>query len=141
MYMIVKYLPKSMAIDDLVDGLQPLLKSGLFRKTGQIKAIKFIALVNKERRIIERHALVRLCSEPVRLRLIRAFNKSEIKKQLQFSREHNCSKELIASNYTVRSWRNDRRLNANLQPPEVNRRQFDRRRPGLSVYPLIEKTF
>jgi len=142
MYMIVKNLPKSINIDALADGLQPLLKGGLFHKKGQIKAIKMIALVNKERRIIERHALVRLCSESARLRLIKAFNGSEYKKLLQIGDDSsNCPKELTASNYVVRSWRNDRRKSSEVESRKKNHRHLERRRLDLLVYPLLEKTF
>jgi len=142
MYMIVKYLPRSLTIDSLADGLHPLLKSGFFRRKGEIRAIKFVALANKERRIVERHALVRLCSEPVKLKLIKAVNQSDIRRMLLSPDEFEClPKALIASDYVVRSWRNDRRQIASLYPQVPDRRQSERRRSGFSIYPLVEKCF
>lgn len=137
MYVIVKHLPSEIAICDFKERIEPLIKGGIIRKNGEIKAIKFIELVDKSNRFVELHAIVRVCSEDSRRRLIKGVNSRKFMENIMS--DYPGAKPLVAADYVIRHWTNDRRIPIDsVKMKEDSCQRICERRRLLKLFPLQE---
>lgn len=136
MYTIIKNIPHNAGIDQIHDLANPMLKAGLFQKEGKILAIKILERVFRDHSNKERYALVRVCSESARKRLIKCINKLNI--QYPVITEDVVFKKVTASEFKVRHHSNDRRM---LSKSAVEKRGNERRILGSKMLTLSEKSY
>lgn len=136
MYTILKHIHESVTIDALECYLRPLIKGSFFQCRGELKAIIIIQLYEKSGIPVERHALIRVCSEPVKQRLIKKLNKQN------FIDELGQTQSVQAAEYVIRQIMNDKRANSQARLNDrAERRRNERRRLGLKVVHVEEKDF
>lgn len=134
MYTIIKHIPATMTAEQLAEFVQPAIKGRFFQKAGKIKAIKLMTIKDKDGNSIEYHALIRVCLDSVKKRMIKFINSQTIKK-------HNHQK-LMAQDFITRHWSNDRRTNIHESARNIdNHRRFDRRRSGIRFVTVAEIHF
>lgn len=131
MYITIKHLHNRITIDDLEAFVQPNLKGGIFQKPANLQALKIIGLINTRGKVIERHCLLRVTPESANKRLIKALSSKSIH-----------SKKFVVSSYTIRHWNNDRRIDTEIASTyPSNQRNDDRRRKGLKLFIMNEKSY
>jgi len=136
MYVILRNIHESVKIDNLERYLRPFLEGGLFRRKGELRAIIIIGLFEKSGAYVERHALIRVCSDRIRRRLIKDLNK-----QLYVD-EDGQKQKVRAAEYVVRKIMNDKRDTGFKEiMNERERRKCERRRLGLKVVHIAEKDY
>lgn len=139
MYVIIKYIPAGMTLDELENYVFPPVKGSFFQKKGHIKALKIIQLVDKTGKPIERHGLVIVDSEDIKKRVIKSLNPKNHAHKVFFDENFDvkfCSVE----EYYIRHWSNDRRTETAAQSSaNDDLRIADRRRRGLSLVAQFEK--
>lgn len=138
MYIIIKHIPKAMTLDQLEGLIRPIVQGKLFEKKGQLKALKILRRVFRNRIEIEHHALVRVCSDPVRKRLIRVINNNTYSDPTTPSGQ--LPKRISASVFVIRHHGNDRRI-AIKNIADVEKRGKDRREFGSKMIPIFERTY
>ncbi|MDD2760545.1 MAG: hypothetical protein PHH11_09675 [Methylomonas sp.] len=136
MYAILKNIHHAASIDHLEAYVTPLLKGSFLQRDGELKAIVIIQLNDKFGIAVERHALVRVCSDKVRRRLIKALNK-------QFYVDEDGQRlHVRADEYVVRLIMNDKRVNGSeFVWVKNDSRKGERRRLGLKIVHVPEKDF
>lgn len=136
MYIILKNIHQSVTTDCLEFYLRPFLEGNFFQRKGELRAIIIIQLNDKSGSYVERHALIRVCSDKIRRRLINALNKQ------RYVDEDGLRQKVRASEYVVRQIVNDRRV-AGWKAVQIQRdlRKSERRRLGLKVVHVAEKDF
>lgn len=136
MYIILKNIHQSVTIDCLASYLKPFLEGGFFRRKGKLRAIVIIQLINKSGAYIERHALIRVCSDKIKKRLIKDLNKQS------YVDDEGQKQKVQAAEYAIRQIMNERRASG-LKELRVQRdlRKSERRRLGLKVVHVAEKEF
>jgi hypothetical protein len=131
-FIIVKNLPTTIDIDQLEDYVAPSLKGRFLQKKGHLRAIKIIELLDRKRKPVERHGLLRVYPDNIKKRVIRSL-KHRLILGLRYA----------VDEYVIRHWSNDRRLNTfftpAMSPTKENRRNADRRRRGLRMVTVAEK--
>lgn len=139
MYTIIKHIPNTMTIEQLEGLAANVLAGGLFRRKGELKAIKILQLVDKNKKPIEYHALLRVSPEFARERLIKTINSDSGKSSLQRLDPSFDVSKLSAADYVVRYYGNDKRA-ADTTAVE-QQRQNERRRIYLRIRTLSEKLY
>ncbi len=136
MYAILKNIHSWVTIDNLEDYLRPFLKGAFFQRDGQLKSIVIIQLNDKSGDAVERHALIRVCSDKARKRMIKSLNK-------QFFIDEGGQRQPVrAAEYVVRQIINDKRGNDfEKMMARGELRRGERRRLGLKVIRVAEKDF
>lgn len=134
MYAIIKNIPDGITAEKLAELIQPVVKGKFFQKTGKLQAIKILQIIDQHGGPLEYHALVRVCADPIKLRLIRSLDCKLI------GNDENAN--ISVSEFVVRHWSNDRRSNSR-QYMEFgqNRRVADRRRYRLKFVTQAELHF
>lgn len=103
---------------DINNFMSPVLKGGMFQKTGYIERIKFMVLKDGANNILESHGIVTIDSEVAGERAILKLNRKKFK-----------GKYIAVRKYHIRSRYNDPRINRReLSEALVNKRKVDRRR-------------
>lgn len=127
MFIIVKKINPGIKIENIVRFMAPAMKSPLFKKKGVIQSIKIIQLLDKNRRILERHGIIRITNKPT-------------KKVVSHLKGRVKGGERQVDEYIIRMWTNDRRTNVAESVAYPNdRRKADRRRKGLTIVTVCEK--
>lgn len=122
MFIIVKHIHASVAIDDLEQFVRPALKGGWWQKPAELKSIRIIGLVDLSDLLVERHVLMRITPHSEKNRVIKVLNNREIALQ-----------NYQVAEYILRHWRN------NNQPNNARRAGNERRRLHLKLHNLHEK--
>lgn len=134
MYAILKNIHQSATVDSIEIFLQPFLKGSFFHRKIELRAIKIIQLNDKSGAPIERHALIRVCSDKTRKRLIKILNKQT------FRDEQNKKQPVRAAEFVLRQGMNERRNHDGLTIRQ-DARKHERRRAGLKISPIAEKVY
>ena len=133
MFVIIKHIESGIDLED-IEKLAFLVPKGWFnRKTGIIKAIKLIGLETSSGNLVERHSLIRLQPDSYKKQLIKTLNSQNLN-----------GVKVLAADYAIRHWSNDPRQDQKisfLSSGQKNRRKNDRRRAGLSMVKIAEKTY
>lgn len=132
MYVIIKNLLPSISIDDLEEFVIPAAKGRFFQKKGTIKSLKIIELVCAKTGVsVERHGLVIVDSDSIKKRLIKSLNGQSIGNV-----KHSVGE------YVIRHWSIDSRSgDLPFKRPTLDRRKSDRRRSGLNMIAVSQKSF
>lgn len=131
MIIFLRRIPGNTKKHEIIDFINPILKGGLFQKSGHIEQIKILVLKNTQNNILEFHGLVTIDSEQVGKRIIKKLNRKYFK-----------DKPIAVREYHHRTWHNDPRINMHEQNEElVNRRRSDRRRARLEVVEDVPTQF
>lgn len=127
MFIILKDIKLGTKVDHIEQFVLPAMKPGLFFKKGIIRSIKIILLIDANKRMIARHAIIRVSNIPA--------NKIVNKLKGRSTKQENKIAE-----YVVRNWRNDRRIDtsSSLAFPD-DRRKADRRKTGFRIVTVCEK--
>lgn len=129
MFIIVKNIKSDVKIKDIASLIKPAMKNSPFFKQGIIQSIKIILFLDKNRRIVEKHGLVRVANKPAKKVV------SHLKKE-----GHAKGVEQQVDEYVIRMWSNDRRTNlAESSAYPNDRRKADRRRKGFKIVTVCEK--
>lgn len=129
MIIFLRDIPAKTSKNDIVDHFDPLLKGGLFEKTGQIENVQILALKDTKENTYEFHGLVTIDSDAVAKRIIKKLNRKAF-----------IGKPIIVREYFHRSWQNDRRVNMGEWNDELeDRRKGSRRRTDIeNVQDLVD---
>jgi len=132
MYVIIKNLLPSVSIDDLEEFVIPAAKGRFFQRKGAIKSLKIIELVCAKSGVsVERHGLVIVDSDAIKKRLIKSLNGQSISNVKQSVGE-----------YVIRHWSVDSRSSGlPFKRPTLDRRKSDRRRSGLNMIAVSQKSY
>lgn len=133
MHIIIKHIPMILLIDELESHLHSLLKAGMFKKQGQLKALKMLQLIDKNHRPAESHALVWTDSTASNQRLIKSINAGSFQDNFLSIDDEICNFDNItATEFSIRHFSNDRRLQPDRKEGHITkhfeRRAKDRRR-------------
>jgi hypothetical protein len=130
MIIIVKNIKLGINIDDIENFIKPAMKNRLFFKKAEIQSIKIIKLVDKAKRTVEHHGIIRIANDP-----------NKVLSQLR-SRVQGKYNEQQIDEYVIRQWRNDRRMIVpELLAQPTDRRKADRRRKGLKLVTVCENHY
>lgn len=127
-----------MTLDQLECLISPVIEGRLLEKKGQLKALKIVRRVFRDCILTEHHALVRVCSDPIRKRLIKFINNNTYREST--TAPDQVQKVISASEFVIRHHSNDRRIGIN-NAAHVEKRQKDRREFGSKMIPIFEKTY
>lgn len=142
MYIIIKNILPHISIDELKECLLPTVKGRFFQAAGHIEALKLIQMTDRKGKSLERHALIRVNSNSIKKRLIRAksVNLRRSKAEANFFESGSQIGCCNVGEYIIRHWSNDRRMNKNPRSLfATNRRTSERRRAGLGIRELAER--
>jgi len=118
MIIFLTRIPADTKHDDIIDFIEPMLKGGLFKKSGYIRKINLLILKDIEINELEYHALVTVGPDKVAERVIKRLNRKPIN-----------GKHIAVREYVLRNWHNDPRINMHQWNEEFkDRRKADRRR-------------
>lgn len=134
MFTIIKNIPKKITIDEFAEALQPFVLKGIFKKRSEMKALKFLDLVDRRGELIERHAIVRVNGETIQKSLIQAVNQNLISLLHPASAPH--MESCKAAPFAVRWHGNDRRQH---REGSNGSRKYERRRYDLNSVISSEK--
>lgn len=134
MFTIIKNIPKKITIDEFAEALQPFVLKGIFKKRSEMKALKFLDLVDRRGELIERHAIVRVNGETIQKSLIQAVNQNLISLLTPASGPH--MESCKAAPFAVRWHGNDRRQH---REGLNGSRKYERRRYDLNSVISSEK--
>lgn len=142
MQVIIKHIPKVLVLEELESHLKSLLKGGLFRKSGELKALRMINLHGSYNRTFEAHALAWVDSVASKNRLIKAINGGSFGDTFLNIDDSLCNFEKIrASEFAIRHFNNDRRMKTDSANDTArNQRSRDRRR-NLNTVVFASKTY
>lgn len=136
MYVILKNIHETVKVDSLEQYLRPFLEGGFLRPKGELRAIIIIGLADRSGGFVERHALIRVCSDKIRRRLIKELNRQH------YIDEDGQRQKVQAAEYIVRQIMNDKRVSGFQEIIiERERRKSERRRLGLKVVHIAEKDY
>jgi hypothetical protein len=133
MHVIIKNIPKAITIQELETEILNSIKWMIFHKKSHINALKIIHLVDNKGVLVERFGLVRVGSEGMKKRLIKALNGRPMVNRRPFT----------VDEFVTRHWSHDRRVGSKANAPfnpENNMREYDRRRRGLNLVAYSEKS-
>ncbi|MEY4717879.1 MAG: hypothetical protein RL563_497 [Pseudomonadota bacterium] len=134
MFTIIKNIPKKITIDEFAEALQPFVLKGIFKKRSELKALKFLDLVDRHGELVERHAIVRVNGETIQKSLIQAVNQNLISLLTPASGPH--MESCKAAPFAVRWHGNDRRQH---REGLNGSRKYERRRYDLNSVISSEK--
>jgi len=118
MIIFLTRIPADTTHDDIIEFIDPILKGGLFKKSGYIRKINLLIFEDTEKGKLEYHALVSVEPDKVAERVIKRLNRKPIN-----------GKHIAVREYVLRNWHNDPRINMQQWNEEFkNRRKADRRR-------------
>lgn len=127
MFIIVKNINAHKKIEDIAGYVEPAMRNGFFLKRGMIQSIKIILLLDQNRRIVERHGIVKVSDASAKQVVARLTSRRK-------------GVERRIDEYAIRMRTNDRRINVadSLAYPN-DRRKTDRRRKDLILVTVCEK--
>ncbi len=117
MIVFLQRIPQEARIEDIIDFIQPVLKGGMFKKSGQIAKIEIVILKDSVANKMEYHAQVTIEPDAVAGRVIAQLNRKPI-----------LGKHIAVREFVYRLWKNDRRISPVGVPSVDERRKKDRRR-------------
>ncbi len=117
MIVFLRRIPQETRIEDIIDFIEPVLKGGLFKKSGQIAKIEIMIMKDNSANKLEYHAQVIIEPDMVAERVIAQLNRKPI-----------LGKHIAVREFVYRLWQNDRRVNQYGIPSIDERRIKDRRR-------------
>lgn len=127
MIVFLRNIPGDTLRSEIVDFIQPALKGGFFKASGEIKKIELLALRDKDINLVEYHALVHIEPDAAALRVIKKLHGQRFR-----------DKRITVREYYVRSWKNDRRSapHQGVSYLKEKRKNSDRRR-NLEVEEMV----
>lgn len=132
MHIIIKEIPTVLTIQAIeAEILKSIRWMIFFPRKRHIKALKIVHLVDSKGVLVERFCLVRIVSESMKKQLIKSLNGRPMINRRPFN----------VSEFFIRHWSNDRRIDSasGSFDPNNNKRQYERRRPGLNLVAYAEK--
>jgi len=118
MIIFLTRIPADTKRDDIIEFIEPILKGGLFKKSGYIRKINILILKDTVANKLEYHALVTVEPDKVAERVIKQLNRKPIN-----------GKHIAVREYVLRNWHNDPRVSMHQWNEEFkDRRNADRRR-------------
>ena len=130
MFVIIKHIPSHVTIQDLENFILPVVNGRFYQQQGSIQALKIFALLDRGGLTVERHGLVKVCSDSIKQRLIKSLHGRYLGNE-----------RVTVAEYVLRQWHNDRRADRlTAATTTKNRRAADRRRSGLRKVMVCEKT-
>lgn len=131
MIVFLRRIPANTKKHEIIDFIEPVIKGGLFKKSGRIEDITIMVLKDTQTNALEFHGLVEIDSDAAAERVIKKLNRKVFN-----------GKNIAVREYYQRSWHNDKRQNAHQWNDElVNKRKGDRRRARLEVVNDISDQF
>ena len=119
MIIFLGHIPANTTKNELVDYIEPVLKGGLFQKSGRVENVKILVLKDKNTHTMEYHGLVTVEPDAAANRVIKKLNRKVFK-----------GRHIAVREYHFRTWHNDPRSNMHEYNEELmNKRKADRRRP------------
>jgi hypothetical protein len=116
MIIILKNIPAKTKKQNVQDFLTSTIKGGWFNKRGAIQNISMLSRKNTRTHDIQYHSLVDILPDSVAERVIRQLNRKII-----------LGKRIAISEYRIRNWHNDPRINKNTNKRLNDSRIIDRR--------------
>jgi hypothetical protein len=128
MFIIVKNIRSRITLDDLENFVTPVLKGGWFRKNASVKAIKIIAMADRNGTVIQRHGLLRIVPPSEKKRVINALSKRMIG-----------SEQYQVGDYVIRHWNNDGEDRRSTVRLSADGKPSERRHRGLHMVTTAER--
>lgn len=122
MIIILKNIPGHTETHQIEDFVGPAIKRGLFRKDGTIEKIVVQVQKDSVKGTVEYHALVTISPDLVALKAIKKLNKQRIN-----------GRHILVTEYHIRTWHNDPRVNREPAKDVVEQRKGDRRRRNVET--------
>jgi len=121
MIVILHKIPPETRYQDIIEFIEPALKSSWFSKEGYIEEVKILIVNDNDKETVERHGLIRINPDSRARKAIKFLNRKPI-----------LGKRIAVREYQYRSWHNDTRENSNKRLGKIlHRRSNSRRRPNL----------
>lgn len=117
MIIILKNIPANTEDEQIEDFIQPALNGGFLSKNGYIEDILILALNDRKTHRVEYYGLVRITPDSVAKRVIKKLNRKKIS-----------GKHINVSDYRIRHWQNDPRINRAKIDKLLDKRRGERRR-------------
>lgn len=127
MIVFFRRIPAETKLEDLVEFIEPALKGGWFRRSGQISKVEIIIFKDVVINKLEYHALATIEPDKIAERMIKKLNRKPI-----------LGKHIAVREYVYRLWHNDRRINYPSRHTEPDERRKNDRRRGKNLE-LIDK--
>ena len=128
MIIILKNIPGHTENHQVEDFVSPAIKGGLLRKSGAIDKIEIHVQKDTVRHTVEYHALVTITPDSVAIKAIEKLNKKRIN-----------GRHILVTEYHIRTWHNDPRINREPHEQAVDQRKGDRRRRNLETRLRVER--
>ncbi len=123
MIIILMYIPANTGNQAIKDFIEPAIKGGLLRKSGEIEKISILALKNIITDKMEYHGLVTIMPDAVANRVIK-----------KLSKKHLNGRRVVLREFQIRSWHNDPRISRKDLTQRIrNKRHSDRRHRCMEV--------
>jgi RNA recognition motif-containing protein len=123
MIIILGKIPKETKKSDIVHFFSPALKTGLFKKTGEIKQIKMPVLKDERTNLFSYYSLVFIEPNEVAIKAIKKLNRKFFNGNYITVREFQHRNALNDRRVNVKEWSN----------PKISARVADRRQANLKV--------
>lgn len=121
MIVILSKIPPETTYQDIIEFIEPALKTSCFSKKGFIEEVKILMINDSDKEIVEYHGLIRINPDSSAKKVIKLLNRKPI-----------LGKRIAVREYHYRSWHNDTRENSNNRLGKIlHRRSNSRRRPNL----------
>lgn len=121
MIVILSKIPPETTYQDIIEFIEPALKTSWFSKEGFIEEVKILMIIDSDKEIVEYHGLIRINPDSSAKKVINLLNRKPI-----------LGKRIAVREYHYRSWHNDTRENSNNRLGKIlHRRSNSRRRPNL----------
>ena len=133
MFIALKKLPITVDIDSIEKAVLTTHPKKNRYKIETIKSIVIVGLEDRFGNLVERHGIIRIWPEN---------NKNQLIKSIACQGVDGL--KIHTSEYIIRHWSNDRRQNENALFSKKNktcRRMIDRRRKGLNLVKITEKSY
>ncbi len=137
MQIIIKHIPKILVLEELESHLRSLLRGGLLKRQGELKAVRMLHLIDKTNKTVEGHALAWVDSEASKQRLIKTINAGSFREAFLNIDDEVCNYDnIIAAEFAIRHHSNERRM-LDARPENIGRE----RRRHLNLITFAEKTY
>ncbi len=123
MIIILGKIPKETKKSDVIHFFSPALKTGLFKKPGEIKQIKMPIMKDEKTKLFSYYSLVFIEPNEVAKQAIKKLNRKFFNGNYITVREFHHRSALNDRRVNVKEWRN----------PKVTARKADRRQANLKV--------
>lgn len=129
MIIILLYIPANTRNQDIAGFIEPAIKGGLLRKSGEMEKISILALKNIITDKMEYHGLVTITPDAVANRVIKKLTK-----------KHLNGRRVVLREFHIRNWHNDPRISRRDLTLRVrNKRHSDRRHRCEEVKLKVEQ--